>query len=186
MDDLLRQTTIKDIRKPSFGRCVCLIDLNLISLSLGFVFSNKLPVSLRVFLKFCLQQTLKALGERTQFECFPYQENEWGWNEEQTVCKVLLVPHKCSHKLIDQASSACPPTPFPRPTPFLHTYHILQFFLGESGRCTASPKEIIYKAPPTLTADYKNKSSWSFYSHKYLSMQTIDWGRFSDWNPTEP
>lgn len=53
MDDLLRQKTIKEIRNPSFGSCVCLIDLNLISLSLGFSFffiKNKLPVSLSFFL----------------------------------------------------------------------------------------------------------------------------------------
>lgn len=61
---------------------------------------------------------------------------------------------------------------------FSRSFHIFKFFLGESGWWRASPKQIIHKDHPTLTANYKNKCRWSFYSHKYLSTENRDWGGF--------
>lgn len=113
---------------------------------------------------------------------FPLRRtNEAGMKNRQYVKFCLFLINGATNLILINVLLPAPP-----PSHFSHSCHIFQFFLRESGRCTTSPKEIIHKAPPTLTADYKNKSSWSFYSHKYLSMQTIDWGRFSDWNPTEP
>lgn len=118
----MRQKPIKQIRKPSFGRCVCLIDLNLISLSLFCFFYKKLSVSLRFFFLIMFAANIKGSRWKNSIQVFS-PSGGWGrleWRTYKCVKLCLFLINAATNS--DQVTKLLLPVSPTPPTPALLTH----------------------------------------------------------------
>lgn len=136
MDDLLRQKTIKEIRKPSFGICVCLTDLNLINLSLVFCCffkKNKLPLSLswaEFFFNYVCSKQKRLWVKELSLSVFR-RMNEAGMKNRQCVKFSLFLINAATNLILIKLLLPAPHTPSP-PYPPTQSSHTLATFFSSS------------------------------------------------------